>query len=170
MTTRLLKLALVSLSTLAAPVFAQTPGPETTATIPRPVHPAPEVVLYGAFFFRVTWFDSRAGKQTEAGDYGGRLHSALRGAKLNSSEETAVALVAKDYREKCDAVLDAARAKLADGKSGEAMTIAKEREALVLSHIEQLRALLGDSSFQRLDGYVRSWAKGPAVQAAPRGR
>ena len=152
----------------------RTPATERKADDPVP----PSHVVYRFFFHHLANLDELAAKREAAGKDGEawRTHD-QKVARLTAQEGEVLKRVAyacnqalAEQDQRISAALAAWRRQDPDARSRHA-TLPPElaqlwagRAEIVDSHVEQLRALLGEASFKKLDGYVQGNFR-PAKQA-----
>ncbi|HEV7890820.1 MAG TPA: hypothetical protein VGP08_09285 [Pyrinomonadaceae bacterium] len=168
-------LAYASPAAAAAPTApSQKPAPgKPGATQQAAAHPVPENAVYNEFFYHVNFLRKKADKEEKGGKDARQLRAFYkRQAKLDDAQNDKVSKAASDLEHKLD-LMDAKARKVIDKfradvqamdiKPGQKMpdppaqlkTMQAERDALVMSAKESLRANLGDEAFGRLDQYVR---------------
>lgn len=144
----------------------------------------PVEVQYRFFFLHLANLDHVADKLEKEGKDGSALRGyEARAAGLSTSEESLTKQVAFDCNhaiEDLDARVKVAFTALAAFRkqhgsaewlqaapSPELHQLQLERTQIIRAHMDQLKAMLGDESFQKLDGYVHQRMKSAAHSSSP---
>ena len=171
---RLLAAAAPAPVAATAPARKPAPGrPAANQQQTQQTHAVPENAVYNEFFYHVNFLRKKADKEEKAGKDAKSLRAFYkRQAKLDDAQNEKVSKAASDLERQLD-LMDAKARKIIDKfradvqamdiKPGQKMpeppaqlkTMQAERDALVMSAKESLRANLGDEAFGRLDQYVR---------------
>jgi hypothetical protein len=155
---------------LASPSAITLSVPDSPATVPQ-------YVLFESLFSNISLLneiadhDDKAGKHTAAASW--RTHD-KRGAGLNDAEgqilqETAIDCLRalKEQDKKINSFADAFRAQAPPGAAIQAppelLQMVEDRKAIVKDHVERLRQSLGDTTFSKLDDYVRASFHGEVI-------
>lgn len=143
--------------------------------------PIPQSVFFELFFRHIANLDEIADHDDKAGEHiwaaRWRTHD-QRGAGLNDAEGQILQETTMDclrMLKEHDARFNAAAAKFrAELKPGapiqippELVQMDEDRKKIISDHIERLREALGETSFNKLDSYVRSTFQPQVVKPAP---
>ncbi len=152
-----------------------------TASVPESPATVPQFVLFEFLFGNISLLnqvadqDDKTGKHTSAAQW--RTHD-QRGAGLNDAEGQILQEIALDCLRalkgqdtKINTFADEFRAQLPPGAPiqapAELVQMVEDRKAIVRDHIEKLKQALGDTTFNKLDAYVRASFHGEVILPKP---
>jgi hypothetical protein len=135
-----------------------------------PLSPVPDIIIWRAFFRRVTFLEDVARKAEARGRSGAAQRDEIqRKAGLTSREMEVLSTEAADCQKKLDEISSSAsllqrsvRAVVASGGTPSPADVQALRdlqtqsEQNITDHVGKIKSLFGDIGFRRLEGYVHS--------------